>query len=325
MNDSLFVIIGPTASGKTRMAVQLAARLGGEIISADSRQVYRGMDVGTGKDIAEYQLCGKEIPYHLIDIVPAGERYNVYRYLHDFYQAYQDIGRRGAVPLLCGGSGMYIEAVCRGFDMPQVPENKELRREYEHLSHKELVSRLSAYAPLHNTTDTESRKRLIRAIEIAHWKRTNFVSTTGYPKLKPCIVGLYLPAEERRARIDRRLEERLQTGLIEEAQRLMQRTEQTEQAAKRSERGRQAGLSVEDMMYYGLEYKYLALYLTGVLSYDEMKQQLRIAIHQFAKRQMTWFRGMERRGLSISWIDAMQRDEEVVKEALLYCGREGCP
>ena len=299
MEAQLPVVLGPTASGKTHFAVQLAAQLGGEVVSADSRQVYKGMDVGTGKDLTEYEFEGQKIPYHLIDIVMAGERYNVYRYVHDFFEAYHCIRARGAVPILCGGSGMYIEAVCRGFNLPEVPENKNLRTAYEHLSHEALKALLAAYGPLHNTTDTSSRKRLIRAIEIAAWKREIKSAYTDYPKINPFIIGLYLPVEERRARIDRRLEERLQNGMVEEAERLLKE-----------------GLTVDDMIYYGLEYKYLALYLTGALSFEEMKRQLRIAIHQFAKRQMTWFRGMERRGLTIHWVDAGLDQADILKEAL---------
>ena len=308
MEARLLVVLGPTASGKTRFAVQMAAHLGGEILSADSRQLYKGMDIGTGKDLADYEYEGKKIPYHLIDVVPAGERYNVYRYLHDFFEAYRQVKARNAVPILCGGSGMYIEAVCRGFDMPQVPENTELRKMCEEMSQADLVARLSSYGPLHNTTDTTNRKRLIRAIEIAEWRarpkesikrKQNESLCANYPKLYPYIIGLDLPLEERRARIDRRLEERLQNGMVEEAERLMSQ-----------------GLTAEDMTYYGLEYKYLALYLTGVLSLEEMKQQLRVAIHQFAKRQMTWFRGMERRGLPIRWIDAVRDFEDVLQELI---------
>ena len=297
MEAQLPVVLGPTASGKTRFAVRLASHLGGEVVSADSRQVYTGMDVGTGKDLTEYEFEGHKIPYHLIDIVMAGERYNVYRYVHDFFEVYQRIRKRGAVPVLCGGSGMYIEAVCRGYHLPEVPENRDLRTAYAHLSHDALKALLAAYGPLHNTTDTSSRKRLLRAIEIAAWKREIKSAYTDYPKINPVIIGLYLPVEERRARIDRRLEERLQNGMVAEAERLMKE-----------------GLTVEDMMYYGLEYKYLALYLTGMLPFEEMKRQLRIAIHQFAKRQMTWFRGMERRGLVIHWVDAMLDHADILNK-----------
>jgi len=310
MGKRLLVVLGPTASGKTRLAVGLAARLGGEVLSADSRQVYRGMDIGTGKDLSDYAYEGKKISYHLIDIVPAGERYNVYRYLRDFWEAYRDVEARGAVPIFCGGSGMYLEAVCRGFEMPEVPENTELRRACEETSKEELVARLASFGPLHNTTDTESRKRLIRAIEIAEYRRSAASNPPtrhdegNSPKqsptsLLPYIIGLTLPLEERRARIDRRLAERLQNGMVEEAERLMRE-----------------GLTVDDMLYYGLEYKYLALYLAGTLSFEDMKQQLRIAIHQFAKRQMTWFRGMERRGLKIHWVDALRVDNKLLDEII---------
>ena len=299
MKERLMVVVGPTASGKTRLAVRLAARLGGEILSGDSRQVYRGMDIGTGKDLADYVYEGKRIPYHLIDIVAAGERYNVYRYMHDFFEVYNKVKARGAVPVVCGGSGMYIEAVCRGFDMPEVPENRALRMACEGMSQADLAARLASYGSLHNVTDTESRKRVIRAIEIAEWKVQNGLSHTGYVKLNPLVVGLYLPVEERRARIDRRLEERLGNGLVEEGARLMEE-----------------GLTVDDMVYYGLEYKYLALYLTGVLSLGEMKERLRVAIHQFAKRQMTWFRGMERRGLAVRWVDGMRDPGDILDELI---------
>jgi len=305
VEERLTVVLGPTASGKTRLAVRLAAHWGGEILSADSRQIYKGMDIGTGKDLADYEYGGKKIPYHLIDIVKAGERYNVYRYLRDFFEAYAAVRARANVPILCGGSGMYIEAVCRGFDMPEVPENRELRKACEQLSHQALIDRLKSCGPLHNTTDTQSRKRLIRAIEIAEYSKYHGGATQDAPaylhrpKITPRIIGLYLPVEERRARIDRRLEERLQNGMVEEAQRLMSE-----------------GLTAEDMIYYGLEYKFLALYLTGTLSFEEMKRQLQIAIHQFAKRQMTWFRGMERRGLKIHWVDAMGDDAKIVDELL---------
>lgn len=287
MEDKLLVVLGPTASGKTRFAVRLAALCSGEILSADSRQVYRGMDIGTGKDLDDYMCGGKQIPYHLIDVAAAGERYNVYRYVHDFFEAYSDVKGRGRIPILCGGSGMYLEAICRGFNLPEVPENEDLRKDCADMSHDELIARLQCYGPLHNSTDIQSRKRLIRAIEIAEWKTGASASCTDYPKIDPFIIGLYLSAEERRARIDRRLEDRLQNGMVEEAERLMKE-----------------GLTAEEMMYYGLEYKYLALHLTGSLSFEAMKEALRIAIHQFAKRQMTWFRGMERRGLHIHWIDA---------------------
>ena len=281
---ALWVVLGPTASGKTRFAVQLAAELGGEILSADSRQVYQGMDIGTGKDLSEYRYQGRDIPYHLIDLVSAGTHYNLYRYMQDFHKAYAEVLARGAVPILCGGSGMYIEAVCKGYNLPEVPENKALRERYAPLSHPELVDVLASFGPLHNSTDTESRKRLIRAIEIAEWKQQHPESYLQFPPIEAHIIGLNPPVEVRRERIARRLDQRLQEGLVDEARRLME-----------------GGLSVEDMMYYGLEYKFLALYLTEALSYDEMKTQLNIAIRQFAKRQMTWFRGMERRGFQIHW------------------------
>ena len=276
----LLCVLGPTASGKTRYAVRLARAMDGEILSADSRQVYRGMDIGTGKDLAEYG----EIPYHLIDIAEAGEQYNIYRYQKDFEAAWRDILSRGRTPILCGGSGLYIEAATCGYHLPDVPPDPVLRAELDRLPTEELIARYEALRKPHNTTDYDTRQRLIRALEIALWEETHPAARTGFLPKKTKYIGIAVSREERNARIDRRLEERLDAGLVEEVRGLLAR-----------------GLTPDELLYYGLEYKYITLYLTGELAYDEMVARLRTAIHQFAKRQMTWFRGMERRGINIEW------------------------
>ena len=276
----LICILGPTASGKTRYAVALARELGGEILSGDSRQVYRGMDIGTGKDLAEYG----EIPYHLIDIVDAGQKYNIFQYQHDFERAYRDIVQRGRVPILCGGSGLYIEAATCGYHLPDVPPDPVLRAELEQQPTEALIARYEALRKPHNTTDYDTRQRLIRALEIAIWEDTHPVEKTAFLPKRTKYIGIAVSREERNARIDRRLRARLNEGLAEEVRGLLE-----------------SGLSPEDLLYYGLEYKYLTLYLTGELAYDEMVARLQTAIHQFAKRQMTWFRGMERKGIQIEW------------------------
>ena len=277
----LICVLGPTASGKTRYAVQLARELGGEILSGDSRQVYRGMDIGTGKDLAEYG----EIPYHLIDIVDAGTQYNIFQYQHDFERAYRDVVERGRVPILCGGSGLYIEAATCGYHLPDVPPDPALRAELEQLPTDTLIARYEALRTPHNTTDYDTRQRLIRALEIAIWEDAHPVNRTAFLPKHTKYLGIAVSRDERNARIDRRLDARLQEGLVEEVKGLLE-----------------GGLTPEDLLYYGLEYKFVTLYLTGALSYDEMVARLRIAIHQFAKRQMTWFRGMERKGINIEWI-----------------------
>ncbi len=277
----LICVLGPTASGKTRYAVQLARELGGEILSGDSRQVYRSMDIGTGKDLAEYG----EVPYHLIDIVDAGTQYNIFQYQHDFERAYRDIVERGRTPILCGGSGLYIEAATCGYHLPDVPPDPQLRAELEQLPTEELISRYEALRTPHNTTDYDTRQRLIRALEIAVWEDTHPVTRTAFLPKHTRYIGISVSREERNARIDRRLAARLQEGLVEEVQGLLD-----------------SGLTPESLLYYGLEYKYVTLYLTGALGYDEMVNRLQTAIHQFAKRQMTWFRGMERKGINIEWI-----------------------
>ena len=276
----LICILGPTASGKTRYAVALARELGGEILSGDSRQVYRGMDIGTGKDLAEYGA----VPYHLIDIVEAGTRYNIFQYQHDFERAYRNIVERGRVPILCGGSGLYIEAATCGYHLPDVPPDPALRAELEKYPTDELIGRYEAIRRPHNTTDYDTRQRLIRALEIAIWEDTHPVERTAFLPKHTKYIGIDVSREQRNARIDRRLRARLDQGLVEEVRGLLE-----------------SGLAPEDLLYYGLEYKYVTLYLTGALAYDEMVARLQTAIHQFAKRQMTWFRGMERKGIEIEW------------------------
>ena len=296
MGGRLITILGPTASGKTTLAAHLAARLGdAEIISADSRQVYRGMDIGTGKDLADYVVGGRRIPHHLIDICEAGEKYNLFRYQLDFHRAYGDILSRGQRPILCGGTGLYIESVLRGYKMEEVPENPELRERLKDLSLPELKTILEGYKTLHNVTDLDTPKRAIRAIEIQTYYREHGTLEREFPAIDSLIVGVDVDREVRRRRISERLRHRLeQEDMVGEVRRLLEH------------------VPAEDLMYYGLEYKFLTLHVLGRLSYDEMVRQLEIAIHQFAKRQMTWFRGMERRGLSILWVDGMLPMEEKV-------------
>lgn len=283
----LISIIGPTASGKTTLAVNLAFRLGGEILSADSRQVYRGMDIGTGKDLSEYEIDGKPVPYHLIDIVDAGKRYNVFEYQKAFFDAYADVDRRGRQAVVCGGSGMYVEAVVEAYDLRPVPQNVELREQLAAYSLAELTAILGSMKALHNHTDVDTVKRAIRAIEIATYYRDHPEERVSYPKLSNIYFGVDIDRELRRDRISRRLHDRLAEGMVGEVSTLLN-----------------SGVTVDDLIYYGLEYKFIGSYLDGRLSYDEMVKGLEIAIHQFAKRQMTWFRGMERKGAVINWIDA---------------------
>ena len=285
MNHKLITILGPTASGKTTLATRLAAHLGdAEVISADSRQVYRGMDVGTGKDLSDYVVGDKCIPYHLIDICEAGEKYNLFRFQQDFHVAYNDILLRNRRPILCGGTGLYIESVLKGYKMEAVPELKEI---------------LSQYKTLHNVTDLDTPKRAIRAIEIQVYYREHGTLERDFPAVDSLIVGVDVDRELRRNRISERLRYRLeQENMVDEVRRLLQK------------------VSADDLIYYGLEYKYLTLHVLGKLSYDEMVRQLEIAIHQFAKRQMTWFRGMERRGFTIHWVDGSLPVEERVDAVL---------
>ncbi|MDP4201922.1 MAG: tRNA (adenosine(37)-N6)-dimethylallyltransferase MiaA [Bacteroidota bacterium] len=284
---NLITILGPTATGKTTVATHLARAIDGEIISADSRQIYRGMDLGTGKDLSEYTIDGQEVPYHLIDIVNAGYKYNVFEYQRDFLQAFADISNRNRIPVLCGGTGLYIEAILKGYRLIQVPDNLEFRKQFEGKTLEELTQILSTYKTLHNTTDVDTVKRAIRAIEIAEYYQHHPEIKTDYPDIRPLIVGLDISRDERRARITSRLKTRLEEGMVDEVRRLLD-----------------SGIAPDDLIYYGLEYKYLTLYVTGRLTFEEMFSQLEMEIHRFAKRQMTWFRGMERRGLSIHWIDA---------------------
>ena len=292
----LVSVVGPTACGKTSLAVELALSVpGAEIISADSRQVYRGMDIGTGKDIAEYTRNGVTVPSHLLDIVDAGEKYNLFEFQRDFLSSYEDIRRRGAFPVMCGGSGLYVESVLKGYRLLPVPENPTLRATLEEKSLEELTALLATYKQLHNNTDTDSKKRAIRAIEIEEYYRTCPVEERYFPQINALTVGVMVDREVRRERISRRLRERLDNGMAEEVKGLLDR-----------------GLEPEQLIYYGLEYKYLTLYLTGAMAYDDMVAGLEIAIHQFAKRQMTWFRGMEKRGVAIHWLDASRPLPELV-------------
>lgn len=284
------------------MAVALARHLGGEIISADSRQVYRCMDIGTGKDLDDYVRGGEQVSYHLIDIVEPGYKYNVFEYQRDFLSAYEEVRKRGTLPILCGGTGLYLEAVLRGYRLIPVPENPVLRRALEYKTLQELTERLSAYKTLHNTTDVDTCKRAIRAIEIEEYYREHQIDERPFPKLSSLVVGIDIARELRRNKISARLRSRLEEGMVDEVRRLLE-----------------SGLSPDDLIYYGLEYKYLTLYVTGKLSYEEMFRSLEIAIHQFAKRQMTWFRGMERRGTEIHWLDAsLPLEENVATVERLY-------
>lgn len=283
----LITIIGPTASGKTTLAAHLAARLDTEIISGDSRQIYKGMDIGTGKDIADYTVNGKLIPYHLIDICEPGYKYNVFEYQHDFHKAFEQIKEKNKMPILCGGTGMYIEAVLKGYKLLDVPENKELRNSLKGKSLAELTQILASYKTLHNKTDVDSAQRAIRAIEIEEYYKHTDPGKNEYNPINSLIIGIDIERELRRSKISKRLRVRLDEGMIDEIKGLLNR-----------------GISAEDLIYYGLEYKYITLYATGQISYNQMFTELEIAIHQFAKRQMTWFRGMERRGFTIHWINA---------------------
>lgn len=291
----LIAILGPTASGKTPFAAALAAELDTEIISADSRQIYRSMDLGTGKDITDYTVNGKQIPYHLIDIADPGYKYNVFEYQRDFLAAYETIKQKGRLPVLCGGTGMYLESVLKGYKLLPVPENQELRERLADKSLEELTGILAGYKNLHNSTDVDTAKRAIRAIEIEEYYAHTPVDERAFPQLHSLIIGVDIDRELRREKITRRLRQRLDEGMVDEVRRLIDQ-----------------GIQPDDLIYYGLEYKYLTLHVIGRLSYEEMFGQLEIAIHQFAKRQMTWFRGMERRGFTIHWIDARWPMEEKI-------------
>ena len=289
----MITILGQTATGKTTLAVALADRINGDVISADSRQVYRGMDIGTGKDLKEYKIKNKEIPHQLIDIVDAGKEYIVYQFQKDFYKIYKEVELRGNIPILCGGSGLYLEAVLKGYNLNSVPFNYELRKELEAKSDIELIDMLAGLHNLHNNTDTSSRERLIKAIEIAF---INKMSPSLHDPIKSIIFGIVFDRDTIRKRITERLKQRLSEGLIDEAGKLIKN-----------------GLTLEKLKYYGLEYKFLALYIEGVINYEEMFNQLNIAIHQFSKRQMTWFRKMEREGFKINWLDGNLPMDEKIK------------
>lgn len=298
----MITILGPTASGKTDIATHLAAELSAEIISADSRQVYRRMDIGTGKDLADYVVDGKRVPYHLIDIVEPGTKYNLFEYQRDFLEAYNDIRSRGKNVILCGGTGLYIESVLKGYRLIPVPENKELRHKLEGKSLLELTSileRLKAEnnSNMHNSTDVDTSKRAIRAIEIEMAYKEAHIEERTFPKIDNVIVGVGIDRDLRRMKITRRLDQRLQDGMVDEVKSLLD-----------------SGIPADDLIYYGLEYKFVTEYILGKSTFEEMHRSLEIAIHQFAKRQMTWFRGMERRGFTIHWIDAADSMEEKINE-----------
>ena len=300
MSKQMITILGPTASGKTPLAAALAKEVGGEIISADSRQVYRRMDIGTGKDLADYD----GVPYHLIDICEPGTKYNLFQYQQDFYDAYQDIRNRGVSPVLCGGTGLYIEAVLKGYKLSPVPQNPALRRQLEGKPLDELTQLLVELkakngSNMHNKTDVDSCQRAIRAIEIETYNIEHPTPCRELPPVDSLIIGVNIDREQRREKITRRLKARLEEGMVDEVKALLD-----------------SGIPADDLIYYGLEYKYVTEYIIGKTTYEEMFQHLEIAIHQFAKRQMTWFRGMERRGFTIHWIEAMQPMEEKVKEII---------
>lgn len=292
-NYNLITILGSTAVGKTTVAAQLAHRIGGEVISGDSRQVYRRMDLGTGKDLNEYLVDGKWVPYHLIDLFDPGYKFNVYEYQTLFLKAFQNITQRNAMPILCGGSGLYIEAAIKGYRLIEVPENNLLRDELKSKTHQELEQMLASMKKLHNHTDTDTRKRLVRAIEIEMHYANVPKSDFDYPEIKNIIFGIKFPRLQRRKRITERLKQRLNEGMIEEVESIID-----------------SGVQPCDLIYYGLEYKWITQYVTGEITYNDMFNGLNTAIHQFAKRQMTWFRRMERNGLTINWIDGNLPNEE---------------
>ena len=307
----MITILGPTASGKTPVAARLAAEIGGEVISADSRQVYRRMDIGTGKDLADYMVDGRQIPYHLIDIREPGTKYNLFEYQQDFLDAYEDIRSRGVVPILCGGTGLYIEAVLKGYHLSPVPQNQALRDSLEGRSLVELTQMLTELkaktgSNMHNTTDVDSCQRAIRAIEIETYNIEHPTPRRELPPVDSIIIGIDIDRELRRERITRRLKTRLEEGMVEEVKALLD-----------------VGIPADDLIYYGLEYKFVTEYLTGKITYDEMFTRPEIAIHQFAKRQMTWFRGMERRGFKIHWIDATLPMDEKVSQIMDIYNKHG--
>lgn len=304
----ILAIVGPTASGKTGFAVAVARAAGGEIVSGDSRQVYRGMDIGTGKDLEEYG----EIPFHLIDVAPAGAKYNLFQYLADADRALEDISARGKLPVLCGGSGLYVESVLKGLRLPPVPENTPLRESLRGKSLEELTAILASMKTLHNTTDVDSPQRAVRAIEIEQYYLEHpseaVAAREGLPR-PATIIGVDVDRDVRRSRITRRLDARLEAGMLDEARRLLD-----------------SGIPPENLIYYGLEYKFLTEHLLGKTTFREMRDGLEIAIHQFAKRQMTWFRGSQRRGFRIHWLSGDLPREEFAARALeIYQSEDGNP
>jgi tRNA dimethylallyltransferase len=300
----MVTILGPTASGKTEVAVNLAYKLGGEVISADSRQIYREMDLGTGKDLGEYRINGADLPYHLIDIADPGYQYNVFEFQRDFLVVYHAIQEKGSFPVMCGGSGMYLEAILKGYRLIQVPVNEDRRAELQLLPLEELAELLKRYKTINNTSDTENKKRAIRAIEIEEYCLHHPETDLSFPAISSLIVGVKFDRDSRRRRITARLKQRLNDGMIDEVKQLLNK-----------------GLKPEDLTYYGLEYKYITLYLTGELTYNELFEGLNTAIHQFAKRQMTWFRKMERDGFEIRWLDGYLPIEEKTGKILTWLNR----
>jgi tRNA dimethylallyltransferase len=296
----LLIITGPTASGKTSLAAAVAFKVNGEIISADSRQVYRGMNLGTGKDYEDYIVDGNRIPFHLIDIADPGYKYNVFEYQRDFIKVYVSLKERGVFPVVCGGSGMYADSIISGYKMIEVPPDSGLRSNLEKKSMAELIEILSTYKKLHNTTDIDTKKRVIRAIEIEHFNQNKAKSVSRFPKIKSLVVGILPDRESRRRNISERLRQRLDAGMVDEVKQLVEQ-----------------GISTDILIYYGLEYKYITMYLTGMITYDDMVRDLEIAIHQYAKRQMTWFRSMEKKGVRINWLDGNMPLEEKVNRVMV--------
>lgn len=295
----LVLVTGPTASGKTSFAASLAHRLNGEVISADSRQVYRGMDIGTGKDYDDYIVSGEKVPCHLIDIADPGYKYNVFEYQRDFFMVYRSMKDRSVFPVVCGGSGMYADSIITGYKMMEVPPDSGLRSRLEKKSIEELTGILSAMKNLHNTSDIDTKKRVIRAIEIEHFNKSSKAQKSKIPRINSLVIGVMLERDMRRKNVSERLQQRLKSGMVEEVRRLIH-----------------SGIDIETLIYYGLEYKFITLYLSGKLTYEKMVSDLETAIHQFAKRQMTWFRGMERRGTRIHWIDGSLPMEEKVQRVI---------
>jgi tRNA dimethylallyltransferase len=296
----LVVITGPTATGKTALAAKLAHRIKGEVVSADSRQVYRSMDIGTGKDLCDYTVDGVKVPFHLIDIADPGYRYNVFEYQRDFLEVFNDLKKRAVFPVICGGSGMYIDSIISGYRLLEVPPDYKLRNELENKTMEELTEILRGYKHLHNITDIDTKKRAIRAIEIETSYNIEKNNVVSFPVMKSLVVGVKFDRETRREKISRRLRDRLEGGMIDEVKKLLEN-----------------GVDSKTLIYYGLEYKYLTLYLTGKIDYREMFRCLEIAIHRFAKRQMTWFRGMERKGIPIHWLDGNMPVEEKLERIIV--------